>query len=1079
MLQLEKLAEKLTTLLSWFGRAPLIPLNNFEDKNLQPSIVKIISNNDATVGTGFLVSGGHFAMTCAHVIDKAKSKPGASIQLVFLISDEKVTATVSKEGWSEADQDDIALINLKSEHLPKNARWLRLGDPDKIISQGNKWETFGFGIDGVDGISAEGTIRSITHQANNRSAQNKGRIKLLQLDGAKSITVGSSGSPVLDTKTKRVVGMITSFPSQDEYGKGADLAFATPGNILQKMLPDERYTKRYSIFIPKRLLRTICLIISIIVASLLLMWASWNNQSVKSTQLASLSQELIKTDVNLGLLLAMYGSLEQKNPQTLAALWNSLSIHHERDYIQTEESGINQADFNSNLNRVVTISQDYTANIWNIEQGSHQARKLSFADKSQQVHHVLFHPSKPDHILILNNSGSACLYSSIFASNEPCKNLKDYYKFVSLGVFSKGNKLMIGNNSTANIINFKTMKTLATINNGSPILRGYFHPQNENLLLTASRDGSAKLWNLENQISHQSFREHQGSILSTGFNNEGDMFFTLGSDGNIVIYKTNALTKPIVLRSISKFKIAHFDQSQNSKLLITKSERNLVQIWDLSNSSMPKQEIIDQETIKGVELASCPINAKDALENYENTKAITFGNSGIIKIWDININGKVSNPSHILRGHSKPIIKISIKCDRSIMQLYSASEDGSIRKWELNNALSIEIPKSTSQSRYVAVSSINKTKLGRFFLTLTDDGNLTRWILDKKNQVTTHAHYKVPIKHIRAGSRFYQDSILFTLDLNGDVHIWDIPGLESPKNMHLSKSIWSIKNHQINGIFISHQGRQLMTLMENKAEIFKLDKTNKPEKQFLIPPSSNVDTSKFDKKFGLDVQLPVLPSSPFSSGSFLDDDPNNKVDLITSNQDGYIQLWNLENLPLLLQNIKISSKPIWHVSQRRIDNSSQILIVGDNSMVKLYEFQRNELNLKPKFDSLTKTNYGLVKYAEFDTGNSHQFFTTGNNRSISLWNLQYHPGPVLTFDKLRDPIDYIGVSKDPDETAVSLLSEKGNILIIDFSKEKLLDKARELISRCFSKREIKEYNLISEQHRKSVCSEFYSRKQDS
>jgi hypothetical protein len=96
---------------------------------LEAGTLRILRPNGSTAGTGFLVSK-RLAVTCAHVVDATKSKPGDVIKFKFHLGDlEEQTAKVLESGWST--ENDVAILEL-TEKLPK---WIR-----PIIMQSSRWE---------------------------------------------------------------------------------------------------------------------------------------------------------------------------------------------------------------------------------------------------------------------------------------------------------------------------------------------------------------------------------------------------------------------------------------------------------------------------------------------------------------------------------------------------------------------------------------------------------------------------------------------------------------------------------------------------------------------------------------------------------------------------------------------------------------------------------------------------------------------------------------------------------------------------------------------------------------------------
>jgi V8-like Glu-specific endopeptidase len=83
---------------------------------LEAGTIRILKIDGSTAGTGFLVSK-RLAVTCAHVVTSAKSKPGDLIKFKYHLGDlEAQQAKVLENGWST--ENDVAILEL-TEKTPK------------------------------------------------------------------------------------------------------------------------------------------------------------------------------------------------------------------------------------------------------------------------------------------------------------------------------------------------------------------------------------------------------------------------------------------------------------------------------------------------------------------------------------------------------------------------------------------------------------------------------------------------------------------------------------------------------------------------------------------------------------------------------------------------------------------------------------------------------------------------------------------------------------------------------------------------------------------------------------------------
>ena len=186
---------------------------------LEQTTMRILAQQEMTVGTGFAVSR-HHVLTCAHVLKAAQRQGiGDSAELRSTATGRTFTATITH--WSA--ETDVAVLEL-AQPLPVSLPIAPLAFGRE--SRNHPFLTFGYPrrLDQM-GSSSRGTI--LTPNA-------KGE---WQLD-AKRIDRGMSGAPVYDTQIERVIGIVRAYYDHKEDARYRDTAFAIPIERVQQIWPD-------------------------------------------------------------------------------------------------------------------------------------------------------------------------------------------------------------------------------------------------------------------------------------------------------------------------------------------------------------------------------------------------------------------------------------------------------------------------------------------------------------------------------------------------------------------------------------------------------------------------------------------------------------------------------------------------------------------------------------------------------------------------------------------------------------------------------------------------------------------------
>lgn len=221
-------------------------------ERVKPSILVIgLFNKTASPqfqmrGTGFVVGTGNIAATNSHVLPENLDRDTriAVLQSSGLQGSTQIRLT---EILARDKDHDIALLRLDGPPLP----FLRL-IPSDTVREGQGVAFTGFPIGGALGFSPvthRGTISSITPigipggnstQLNGKLIQQlkRGTFKVFQLDA--TAYPGNSGSPIFDTDTGDVIGIINMVfikgSKEAALSNPSGISYAIPSNYLLQLI---------------------------------------------------------------------------------------------------------------------------------------------------------------------------------------------------------------------------------------------------------------------------------------------------------------------------------------------------------------------------------------------------------------------------------------------------------------------------------------------------------------------------------------------------------------------------------------------------------------------------------------------------------------------------------------------------------------------------------------------------------------------------------------------------------------------------------------------------------------------------
>ncbi|KAI6227112.1 hypothetical protein M3Y95_00692300 [Aphelenchoides besseyi] len=308
------------------------------------------------------------------------------------------------------------------------------------------------------------------------------------------------------------------------------------------------------------------------------------------------------------------------------------------------------------------------------------------------------------------------------------------------------------NNSDAAQVQWKIRFTLRSHFDSVRVMQ--FHPF-EPVLVTASEDGTAKMWNLgdrpvaenaKGQASHGSmgimdmeprytFRGHKGPIITMDMTATGDMFFTGGHDGSVCCWELPSFNIPTYDQYDRKlltecFK-GHTDivwavaYHSSSNRLISGGADGTIRLWELGTT---KDEQLNDPQLKLFEAPTEKARLRSLdLVSTETQQLLTAYSEQYAGILDLetdrrilefdlkNLDEEVGEINKIL---SHPTMPVTI----------TAGTDRRIRYFDNNTGKLIR----SSVAHVESISTLAADPNGLYLLSGCDDGSLRLWDMETR-----------------------------------------------------------------------------------------------------------------------------------------------------------------------------------------------------------------------------------------------------------------------------------------------------------------------------------------------------------
>ena len=226
-------------------------------------------------------------------------------------------------------------------------------------------------------------------------------------------------------------------------------------------------------------------------------------------------------------------------------------------------------------------------------------------------------------------------------------------------------------------------------------------------VLTASRDGTARVWNADG--SGQAIILDRG-VGSAAFSPDGKKVLTL-SDSTIHIWNADGSSQPIVI-SGHEAAIISAAFSTDGKKVATTSWDNTVRVWDADDSG------------EGVILTKEESRSHAPVFSPDGKKVLTSLEDNTARIWNVDGSGQPV----ILRGHEGTIYSAVFSPDGQ--SVLTASVDKTARVWNADGSGQANILRGHESS----IGSAVYNKFGTKILTASYDGTARVWNADGSGQ---------------------------------------------------------------------------------------------------------------------------------------------------------------------------------------------------------------------------------------------------------------------------------------------------------------------------------------------------------
>lgn len=354
-------------------------------------------------------------------------------------------------------------------------------------------------------------------------------------------------------------------------------------------------------------------------------------------------------------------------PQAEAALLKAYHALRESIVLKEHTAPLWSASFTPDGRRLVTVSDDHTARVWDAQTGA------------------------------------------------PLWTLRGHGGPVRFAAFSRDGRYVVTTSpdKTARVWDVETGRDIAVLKgHSSNVLTAAFSPDGRQVV-TASVDNTARVWEALSGKQIHNLDQHTKPVRDAIFTPDGKNIVTISDDSTARLWDAatgksvrvfEGHTGPI--RSAT-FAADDPDTGNPHSLLVTASEDKTVRLWALD-----KSEPIDTFSKHGANLWS-------VAPSRDGRRVVTASDDGTARVWDVGT--KVSLP---LEGHTEPVHFAMFSSDGR--HVVTASNDRTARIWDAHTGKQIAVLGGHTGRVLTAVFSPDGPRV----LTASEDETARLWNVD-------------------------------------------------------------------------------------------------------------------------------------------------------------------------------------------------------------------------------------------------------------------------------------------------------------------------------------------------------------
>jgi WD40 repeat protein len=674
------------------------------------------------------------------------------------------------------------------------------------------------------------------------------------------------------------------------------------------------------------------------------------------------------------------------------------------------------ATFAPDGRRVVTASDDYTARVWDAENGKQLA---VLRGHTGPVRAATFSPDSR-HVITASSDKTARLFDS--ETGEQLAILLGHSEVVRSAAFSpNGQRVVTGSDdSTARIWDTETGKQTAVLEGHNGSVRSAAFSLDGRRVITASDDNTARLWDTETEKLVDILEGHTEPVRFAAFSPDGRYAITTSEDSTARLWNVETAKQLVVLQGHSAV-VWSAVFSPDGQRIVTASDDSTARVWDPQTGRQAAVLVNHTGPVKGAAFSA------------DGRTIVTASDDHTSRTWD----AQTGKQSAVFKGHNGPVSSAVFSPDGR--RALTASRDGTARLWSTKIATTI-LDGHTSPVHVAAFSAD-----GRRVVTGSDDNTARVWDAGTGKQTAVLAGHSGPVN----SAVFSPDGRrVLTASHDRTARLWDAEtGNQLGVLQGHSEVVWSAA--------FSPDGQRVVAASDDNAarvwdaqtgkQTAVLEGHIKPVRRAVFSPdgqrvatASDDNTARiWDAHTGQEMAV-LVHSGPVSSVIFRPDG----LRVATASWDATARLWNVKSGK---PTARLEGHEAQVYSAAFSPDGRRVITASADETARLWNVETG------KQSAVLEGHTGSVWSASFSPDGRHVITASADN-TARLWNVETGKQSAV-FEGHRAAVLSAGFSPDGGSVVTAGADSTARIWRVFPELQTLIDHSKEVVPRCLTRRQ--------------------------